>query len=161
MRQRFLGFYQLPSTVKLCQKLQASLLYGSLRSPKCSQEPFRIRKDVGFRKRFTRLWTNTYDLQMLSAALEVVVDRQINDGDVPVITHQSVQSCRKLKDRLTEFIELCLLGSESVKAAIQPFEPRWQCLLLRSLMIVYLLDKFADPGSSRKWFVPTSVEVQI
>ena len=71
---------------------------------------------------------------MLSAALEVVEDRQINDGDVPVITHQSVQSRRKLKNRLTEFIDLCLLGSESElfqlsqtlsgKAAVQPFKPR-------------------------------------
>lgn len=158
VRQRYLGFYQLPSTIKLCQNLQASLLYGSLRSPKCSQEPFRIRKDVGFRKRFTRLWTDTYDLQMLSAALEVVIGRQINDGEVPAIAHQSVQSRRKLKNRLTEFIYLCLLGSESEvfplsqtssgKAAIRPFEPRWHCLLLRSLMIVYLLDKSADPAFS-------------
>ena len=158
VRQRYLGFYQLPSTIKLCQKLQASLLYGSLRSPKCSQEPFRIRKDVGFRKRFTRLWTDTYDIQMLSSALEVVIGRRINDGDVPADAHQSVQSRRKLKNKLTEFIYLCLLGSgsevfplsqtSSGEAAIRPFEPRWHCLLLRSLMIVYLLDKSGDAGLS-------------
>ena len=157
VKQRLLGFYQLPSTIELYQKLQTSLLHGSLRSPKCSQERFRIRKDVGFRKRFTRLWTDTYDLEMFSEALEVVLGRQVNDdGHVQVVAQQSSQSPRDFKNRSIQFIDL--LGSElevfqlsqtsSGKAAIRPVEPRWHRLLLRSLMIVYLLDKSADAGLS-------------
>ena len=95
---------------------------------------------------------------MLNAAFEVIIGRQINSGDAQVVAQQSVQRCRKLRNKSTELIDLCPFGSESEvfqlfrpslgKAAIRPVEPRWHCLLLRSLMIVYLLDKAADSGFS-------------
>lgn len=111
VRQRLLDFYQLPSTVIVYKKLQASLQYGSLRSPSSSQQPLRIQKDVGFRKRFIRLWTHTFDLRMLKVALEVVSGRQVHSSDRSIPARWSEQGRQELKLSITKFIDLCVVGA--------------------------------------------------
>lgn len=169
VRRDLLQLYQEPSTSLLYSRLKASLLYGALSIPSyrihdCS----RVSTDVGLRSKVVSLWTGTYHLPSLRAAAEVVVGREapsslkasagmLPDGDQPR---------KETRRDLELFLDSCLIRNEDCErprrlpmnssapdqkrsALDHEFgSPKWSLrrTMLRSLMMIHLLDKAKDLG---------------
>ena len=141
LRQEMMQLYQSPPMVLLFKRLQASLLYGALSSPKeTAPEAIRLTSDLGIRRRFIHLWMKTYNLDVLRVAAEVIVGREVyRDSTSSPGRHTGGSS------EVETFIETCLLHNED---AAQPIEPKsssalwsWRRTMQRSLMLINLLDK--------------------
>lgn len=151
-RRILLRLYQEPSTVLLYKRLQASIQFGALSLPKDSNKVIsRLKHDVGFRRKFINIWTKTFDLFKLSAAAEVVIGRAIpacpNRTTAQLTNHTPTEMHKKA---LEDFIDICLLRNddalpqESRSPEDQDFGSSawcWRRTVLRSLMMVFLLDK--------------------
>ena len=151
-RRIMLRLYQEPSTELLYKRLQASIQFGALSSPKDSnKEISRLKQDVGFRRNFINIWMKTYDLFKLRAAAEVVIGRETpacpNRTTAQPSNHTPTEMLQK---SLEDFIDIYLLRNDD----IPPRESRspedqnfgssawcWRRTILRSLMMVFLLDK--------------------
>jgi len=141
LRHELIQLYQSPSMVLLFKRLQASLHYGALSSPKdMAPEAGRLMNDLAVRRRFVHLWMKTYNLDVLRAAAEVVIGRQISRGSASPLGRRTGAS-----NEVEAFIESCLLNNDD---GLQPVESQsnsvlwsWRRTMQRSLMLINLLDK--------------------
>ncbi|KAF1956844.1 hypothetical protein CC80DRAFT_525592 [Byssothecium circinans] len=164
LRRKLLELYHEPSMPALHKRLQASLQYGALSIPKdLLTQTLRLKDDVGLRKKFLNLWVKTYDLTSLRAAAETVIGRQIS---VPSrLSSGSTSSddgsrlMRAERRAIENFLDIFLIRNEDavrVKSGVGSIASlargdngddfgshgwSWRRTALRSLMLVYLLDK--------------------
>ncbi|KAF2204111.1 hypothetical protein GQ43DRAFT_205431 [Delitschia confertaspora ATCC 74209] len=166
LRKRMLALYHEPAIPALHKRLQASLKYGALSIPKdLLAQTLRLKDDVGLRRKFLTLWTGTYDLTCLRAAAEAIVGRQI-----PVSSRLSSGSTfsddgnsrqfRAERRAIESFLDTFLIRNEDavrVKNGIGSIGSiargdhqsddfgsqgwTWRRTVLRSLMLILLLDK--------------------
>lgn len=162
LRKKMLGIYSDPAFPLLHKRLQASLLYGALSIPKEHVEnALKLKEDLGLRQKFAKLWIDTYDLTALRAASEAISGRAMPCANAPRQSSSSESS--KLQQRaerkaLTRFIDQLFIQHEDSQrppsvtgtiAAITREQPDdfgsyhwcWRRTVLRSLMLVLLLDK--------------------
>lgn len=138
-RRTLLKLYQGVECSLLHGRLKASLLYGCLGRPKDSFNASSLKSDVGICRSFISLWARNYSLDMLSAAAEVVVGREaLVDSRCPKSAHTQ-KNCKK---SLEAFLDSYLLRNEDAPDAEQS-SPAWcwRRTMLRSMMVIYLLDK--------------------
>lgn len=174
LRKKLLNIYHDPAMPALHKRLQASLQFGALSIPKdLLAQTLRLKDDVGLRKKFLNLWVKTYDLASLRAALETVVGRQIT---VPsrlssgsTTSDDGYRLVRAERRAIENFIDMFLIRNEDavrVTKAVGSIASiargdhgaddfgsqgwSWRRTALRSLMLLYLLDKgkSADTFSS-------------
>lgn len=164
LRQRLLDMYHEPSMSSLHKRLQASLQYGALSIPKdLLAQTLRLKDDVGLRKKFLNLWVKSYDLTSLRAAAETIIGRQLN---VPSrLSSGSTSSddgsrlMRAERRAVEDFLDIFLIRNEDavrVKSGMGSIASiarsdhgddfgsqawSWRRTALRSLTLVYLLDK--------------------
>ncbi|KAF2641603.1 hypothetical protein P280DRAFT_469199 [Massarina eburnea CBS 473.64] len=165
VRRKLLEMYHGPSMPALHKRLQASLQYGALSIPKdLLTQTLRLKDDIGLRKKFLNLWVKTYDLTSLRAAAETIIGRQIT---VPSrLSSGSTSSddgsrlMRAERRAIENFLEVFLIRNEDavrVKSGVGSIASlargdhngddfgshgwSWRRTALRSLMIIYLLDK--------------------
>ncbi|KAF2760690.1 hypothetical protein EJ05DRAFT_448863 [Pseudovirgaria hyperparasitica] len=164
LRQAILGLYHDPTISQLHKRLQASLSYGALNIPDdVLSSSLRLKDDIGLRQRFLELWVESYNLQVLKAAVEVVVGREVivptRNSTGTTLSEQGVR--RRLKKALEDFINAFVIRNEdaikqksgigSIASIARAHEPQadsfgsqrwsWRRTVLRSLMIILLLDK--------------------
>ncbi|KAF2827218.1 hypothetical protein CC86DRAFT_369409 [Ophiobolus disseminans] len=186
LRKKMLAIYHEPSMPTLHKRLQASLHYGALSIPKdLLAQTLRLKDDVGLRKKFLNLWTKTYDLNALRAAAETVIGRQIatpcrlSTGSTN--SDDGSRMFRAERRAIEKFLDAFLIKNEdavrvkSGAGSIASFARgdddfgsqgwSWRRTALRSLMLVFLLDKAKTtddlPGCLFQTASPhkTSVEV--
>ena len=146
-RKALLQLYQSPNCSILYKRLQASLLYGALSPPEGSiAGSSRLKNDIGLRQKLLALWTGTYELGILRAATEVVIGREIPMlSGSPSQGHPSVSTMRSRKRELEGFIVSCLINNDDVGEPEQQSSAFcWRRAVLRSLMLVLLLDMAAE-----------------
>jgi abnormal spindle-like microcephaly-associated protein len=165
LRRTMLDIYHEPSMPALHKRLQASLQYGALSIPKdLLTQTLRLKDDVGLRKKFLNLWVKSYDLTSLRAAAETVIGRQItvasrlSSGSTS--SDDGSRLMRAERRAIENFLEIFLIRNEDavrVKsgggsiASLARGEHSgddfgsqgwlWRRTALRSLMLLYLLDK--------------------
>ncbi|KAF2177413.1 hypothetical protein K469DRAFT_720774 [Zopfia rhizophila CBS 207.26] len=165
LRKKLLAIYHEPAIPLLHKRLQASLLYGALSIPKdLLAQTLRLKDDVGLRKKFLTLWTGTYDLLSLRAAVETIVGRQIpvslrlSSGSTS--SDDGSRQFRAQRRAIEQFLDAFLIRNEDavrVKNGVGSIASiargdhhgddfgsqgwAWRRTVLRSLMLVFLLDK--------------------
>ena len=151
IRVRALQLYQDCDSAIIFKRLNASLLYGALNPSKDSIEEIqRLQSDVGLRKAFLDLWLSSYDLEALISVAEIVFGRNISlsppqDSQIPrdrkEVNKEHLRSIRA-------FIESCLLRNEDAQENFDGPTPVWcwRRTMLRSLMMVLLLDRVKEGG---------------
>ncbi|KAF2660602.1 calmodulin-binding protein-like protein Sha1 [Lophiostoma macrostomum CBS 122681] len=165
LRKEMLALYQDTSIPLLHKRLQASLSYGALSIPKdLLAQMLRLKDDVGLRKKFLNMWVKTYDLSCLRAAAETVVGRQItvpcrlSSGSTS--SDDGSRQFRTERRAIEAFLDTFLIRNEDairVKAGAgsiasiargdhhgEDFGSQgwsWRRTVLRSLMLILLLDK--------------------
>ena len=146
-RKALLQIYQSPQCSILYKRLQASLLYGALSPPEGSiAGSSRLKNDIGLRQKLLALWTGTYELDVLRAATEVVIGREIPMlSESPSQGHPTVSTMKGRKRELEGFIVSCLIHIDDVGEPEQQSSAFcWRRAVLRSLMLVLLLDMAAE-----------------
>ncbi|KAI7296701.1 hypothetical protein KC340_g15321 [Hortaea werneckii] len=154
LRERFVQIYHQPRVAALHKRLQASLLYGGLSRPKDMPNAPSPAHDIGLRKRFLNLWLQTYDEEAVRAAAEVVVGRQIprKAHSLPndISAGENVLDPSKSRRALIGFLETFLVsvedvdGRDSEEGSIE--QRKWRKMILRSLMMIWLLDQAKASG---------------
>ncbi|KAI7284068.1 hypothetical protein KC345_g2567 [Hortaea werneckii] len=154
LRERLVQIYHQPRVAALHKRLQASLLYGGLSRPKDMPNAPSPAHDIGLRKRYLNLWLQTYDAEALQAAAEVVVGRQIprKAHSLPneISAGESVLDPSKSKRALIGFLETFQVSVEDVdgrdpeEGSIE--QKKWRKMILRSLMMIWLLDQAKTSG---------------
>lgn len=177
-RLELLEIYHTDHFVQLYQKIQASLLCGTL---SMSKETFirngRLRRDVGLRRKFLDVWLCSYDHRALTAALETVIGRRVsNDQNLLGNTGNSSPESpgrrnRAITKKLEGFLDTFLLRNEDFdetpheyslerkRSTADTLAKAYRRTVLRCIMLVALLDKGKQsPHSSlpSKLFTPTS-----
>ncbi|GAB7337575.1 hypothetical protein MBLNU457_g2885t1 [Dothideomycetes sp. NU457] len=152
IRRRLLHIYQQDQTVELYKRLTASLECGALALPK-NAEPGNIQSDVGLRRQFLDLWLTTYQHDVLRAGAEVIVGRQSQQlstqdhGASGADTGKISTSVKSLESFLTAFF---IRHDDTSNSALASGKTSkffvWQKMVLRSLMLIQLLDTAADQG---------------
>ena len=157
-RKAMLRVYQEHSCELAHKRLKASLLYGVLSPPKEASKDFAsFDEDLGLRQKLIEFWLKSYDLPALAAALEVVVGRVIQDltDTAPKIDSTSqdmkqakAQISRKQRGIIGSFLETCIIRNEDTSYTSQKPSKfcSWRRTMLRSLMLVLLLDKVKESG---------------
>jgi abnormal spindle-like microcephaly-associated protein len=153
-RPQLLATYQDQSFVLLQKRLQAALLYGTLSVPKETLiKSSRLPEDLGLKQKFLSLWLNTYDLQALQACAEVVIGRECSSTPRNSSASQTTNCSTKKKvsrQGLSRFLETFLIRNEDLSpnsGSLGPGITGLQRTLLRSLMLIKLLDKTHSPQS--------------
>lgn len=171
LRQALLDMHQDGESVLLHKRLQASLQFGALAiSQDALQHVSRLNDDLGQRQRFLDLWLKTYDLAALQACAEVVVGREIatappTGDDSSPASKSSPQRLRASRKVIATFLKTFLIGtaaaaparrSTMLAATLQPHHSAahesssaavlWRRTVLRSLMLVLLLDRAKGAG---------------
>ena len=128
----------------LYERLKASLQFGCLRRPKHLPDES-MRSDIGIRQEFISLWAANYSLVVLSAAVEVVVGREtLVELPFPKSKRQSDDAGTQnvCKKGLKAFLDQYLIRNEDVPDA-ERSSPGWcwRYTMLRSMMVIYILDK--------------------
>ena len=153
VRQSLLEIYDQPHVAMLHKRLQASLCYGALSKPKDMLSPPDLTQDLGLRRRFVQLWMESYKLETLCAAAEVIVGRKL-----PAATDQSpstkassgVVDPKESRRALIGFLETFFVTVDDVEHDHSSREDtqmqRRNKTVLRSLMLVWLLDQSAISG---------------
>ncbi|RMY61929.1 hypothetical protein D0865_00730 [Hortaea werneckii] len=154
LRERLVQIYHQPRVAALHKRLRASLLYGGLSRPKDMPNAPSPAHDIGLRKRFLNLWLQTYDEEAVRAAAEVVVGRQIprKAHSLPndISAGESVLDPSQSKRALIGFLETFLVSVEDVdgrdpeEGSIE--QRKWRKMILRSLMMIWLLDQAKASG---------------
>ncbi|KAF2252619.1 hypothetical protein BU26DRAFT_480382 [Trematosphaeria pertusa] len=165
LRKKLLGLYHDPAIPLMHKRLQASLQYGALSIPKdLLAQTLRLKDDVGLRKRFLNLWVKSYDLASLRVAAETVIGRQItipsrlSSGSTS--SDDGSRSMRAERRAIESFLDTFLIRNEDAArpksgvgsiASIARGDHQaddfgsqgwsWRRTALRSLMLIYLLDK--------------------
>ena len=151
MRERLINIYHQQSVTTLHKRLRASLLYGALSRPKDAPRPPNPALDIGLRKRFLSLWLDTYDQEALHTAAEVVFGRQLPRRQLSTSgATEGILDPHKNRRTLIGFLETFLV---EVDDAEEPDEERgddpngrWRKMILRSFMLVWLLDQAKVSG---------------
>lgn len=155
IRYELLKLYQSDLFVQLHRRLQASLLYGGMAIPKFVLErSSSLKHDLGLKRKFIDIWTQTYDIRALRAALETIVGRRIcND---PKASQNSLHSPRNdvnvddmmLRRKVDHFLEVFLLRNEDMEHHVADTDNKtgapgraYRRTVLRSIMVIALLDK--------------------
>ncbi|KAI9707403.1 MAG: hypothetical protein M1836_000364 [Candelina mexicana] len=165
LRDSLLAIYHESSIPLLYKRMQASLLYGALSIPKdLLSQAFRIKDDLGIRRKFLDLWLDTYELSLLRAAVEVVVGREVTtttkspSGSVHGSEGRRTRTERKT---IETFLEVSLIRNEDAvrmkqtvasigsiarggQNAADDFGSQgwsWRRTVLRSLMLILVLDQ--------------------
>ena len=171
LRKKMLALYHEPSMSPLHKRLQASLQFGALSIPKdLLAQTLRLKDDVGMRKKFLTLWTKSYDLTALRAAVEAIVGRRITTpsrlSTGSTTSDDGSRMFRAERRAIEHFLDAFLIKNEdavrvkpgvgsiaSITRGDDDFGSQgwsWRRTALRSLMLVLLLDqtKCADilPG---------------
>jgi abnormal spindle-like microcephaly-associated protein len=169
LRKNMLAIYSDSSFPLLNKRLQASLMYGALSIPKeIVGHTLKLKEDVGLRRKFISLWIDTYDLTALRAAVEVITGREL-----PMITATSRPSAspenlriqnRSDRRAFVHFFDLMFIQHEDANriksgigtiAAIAKGDRHddfgsyswcWRRTVLKSMMIILLLDKAKAQG---------------
>lgn len=157
LRERMVHLYHQPHIAALHKRLQASLVYGGLSRPKEVASLPSPCHDMGLRKRFLGLWLGSYEESALRAAAEVVVGRQVPRKASSSLTGELAVSEGMMdpasgRRGLIGFLETFLIGVEDVEDSTEREEAgtlegrRWRKMMLRSLMMVWLLDQAKGDG---------------
>ncbi|KAB8532559.1 hypothetical protein FH972_025504 [Carpinus fangiana] len=178
LRRDLLNIHQDPSNALLHKRLQASLQFGALCMPQdMLQQVARIRVDIGQRQRFLDLWMKTYNRSALQAAAEVVLAREI--GVSPRTSDYSGSDSTAATDRasskaISAFLQtflvenadvatgrLSLIASAIETSAMDGSGGKgiawgWRRTVLRSLMLILLLDRAKNAGVFRGCLFQTS-----
>ncbi|KAF2623373.1 hypothetical protein BU25DRAFT_414374 [Macroventuria anomochaeta] len=165
LRKRMLALYHEPLMPPLHKRLQASLQFGALSIPKdLLTQTLRLKDDVGMRKRFLTLWTKTYDLNALRAAVETIVGRQITTpsrlSTDSTFSDDGSRMFRAERRAIEHFLDAFLIKNEdavrvkpgvgsiaSITRGDDDFGSQgwsWRRTTLRSLMLLLLLDQAKD-----------------
>ena len=185
-RKRMLQLYHEAPFPLLHKRLQASMLYGALSTPKdVLSSMSRLKDDIGLRRTFLTLWTETYELSALKAAAEVVIGREVFNAGRVSGGQSSTTEPRRIKSdtRAVEaFLDTFLVRNEdavvvksgvgtigNIARAASASTGRsrdgdggaqgwpWRRTALRSLMLILLLDKGKGIGIVRDClFLPSS-----
>ncbi|KAF2211960.1 hypothetical protein CERZMDRAFT_106247 [Cercospora zeae-maydis SCOH1-5] len=150
LRGQLIDLYNRPEVVSLHSRLQASLKYGALAHPQATIATHQPTQDLGLRKRLMKMWLETYNSQVLIEAAQVVAGRQTLQlsNDSP----GSSLDPRAGKRNQTAFLEdffVCVVDvdSDPFAASDENLDNlRWQKIMLRSLMLIWLLDQSAEAG---------------
>ena len=169
LRTTMLGCYQDPAIVTLHQRLKASLFYGALSMPKDSKDVPRLREDVGLRRQFLDLFVQSYNLDALQAAAEVIVGRSMTSRprDAASIAQslgatggptESAKSKELRRFLLTFFVHHediidPVAQQQKHQRSADDQVPRlgssewfWQRTVLQTLMIIHVLDSAKTSG---------------
>lgn len=173
LRSRLLTLYHDASIATLHKRLKASLLFGALSMPKKAPNFPKLRDDIGLRRQFLDLFMNTYNLDVLQAAAETVIGRvaTVNNGLSEVAQSKDSGAVSTSTKELRRFLLTFLIHHEdsaelsdahkvkfAEEAALQPgtAEWFWQRTVLRTLMIIYLLDQAKTAGELSTCLFQTS-----
>lgn len=151
LREQLLSIYHRQNVTTLHKRLHASLLYGALSRPKDAPRPPNPALDIGLRKRFLNLWLETYDQECLHTAAEVIFGRQLPRRQLTTSgATEGILDPHKNRRTLIGFLETFLI---EVDDAEEPDEERgddpngrWRKMILRSLMLIWLLDRAKTAG---------------
>jgi len=175
LRKEFMLLHNDDATVVLQQRLQASLRFGGLSISRDGlAKVSRIKDDLATRQAFLDLWTKTYNLDLLQAAAEVVIGREIgrnvSASMSPSTSLNHVGDAKTVQKRtkaIQSFLLLFLLRNEDVPKRISsPASSRlsktshadddttspsylWRRTVTRSLLLIRLLDTFASTHASQ------------
>ena len=144
LRLKLFNLHRRAECSLLYERLKASLQFGCLSRPKhLSNES--LKSDIGIRQEFVGLWAASYSLDVLSAAAEVVVGREnLVDLPFPKSKRQSDDAGTQnvCKKGLEAFLDQYLIRNEDVPDA-ERSSPGWcwRYTMLRSMMVIYILDK--------------------
>ena len=163
LRQSLLSTYLSPGISLLHKRLQASLRFGALSIPPDTlSQVARFKDDFGQRQRFIDLWIKTYDLDLLEAALEVVVGRQVSSSKRISGGSSPRTSRAKVIAQFLKAFLVCNQDTASSRASVvdgvgntmstsrppseldandTPLARNWRRTTLRGLMLILLLDK--------------------
>nr|POE90387.1 abnormal spindle-like microcephaly-associated protein like [Quercus suber] len=150
LREQLIATYHQPHVSTLHQRLQASLLYGALARPKDASSLPHPAYDIGLRKQFLGLWLNNYTEYALRAAAEVVTGRQAPRKSCSLRggldSSETLLDPAKSRRALTGFLETFLVTVEDVATDGEHgtgdlSARRWRKTILRSLMLIWLLDQ--------------------
>lgn len=159
VRESLLAIYDQPHVAILHKRLQASLCYGALSKPKDMPSCPDLTQDLGLRRRFVQLWMESYNLETLSAAAEVVVGRKMPstssanpvEGTAPSPKSMDPKESRRA---IIGFLETFLVTVDDVDDSHGAREDvamqRRNKTVLRSLMLVWLLDQAVVSGGTSK-----------
>lgn len=154
LRERLVSVYHQPEVAALHKRLQASLSYGALCKPRDMPSAPELTQDLGLRKRYIHLWLDSYELETLSAAAKVVVGR----GIAPASTSPGVEADGRKASRraLIGFLETFFITVDDVSsdgshgADLDVQMQRRNKTVLRSLMLIWILDRAPTAGSQSK-----------
>ncbi|KAG8630075.1 hypothetical protein KVT40_001694 [Elsinoe batatas] len=140
IRTTYLNLYQQPEIIELHQALSLSVESGALSLPKHTDVPH-LYEDLGLRHRFISLWLNTYNLECLRSAFEVITARlcvpdSANGGSLRA-------NSRDLRKALRQFLTNTLLKDtqhDPGSTCSNPARTQWQRTWLRGLSLIHLLD---------------------
>ena len=145
LREQLISIYHQQNVTTLHKRLQASLLYGALSRPRDGSKPPNPAHDIGLRKRFLSFWLDSYDQEGLHAAAEVVFGHQLPKQARSSAGNEGTLDPHKGRRTLIGFLETFLV---EVEDAEEPDEERrddpngrWRKIILRSLMLIWLLDQ--------------------
>jgi abnormal spindle-like microcephaly-associated protein len=159
MRESLLVVYDQPHVAMLHKRLQASLCYGALSQPKDMPSPPDLTQDLGLRRRFVQLWMESYNMDLLCAAAEVVIGRKMPSTSSTDYIFKAASSPKSIDPKESRravigFLETFLVTVDDVEdnhgAREDIAMQRRNKTLLRSLMLVWLLDQAAISGVSSK-----------
>ncbi|KAJ6119294.1 hypothetical protein N7523_003574 [Penicillium sp. IBT 18751x] len=156
LRLELLELYQTDYFTQLYTRLQASLSCGNLSIPKnVFARNSRLRYDLGLRREYLDVWVQSYDLRVLTAALETVVGRKItNDANLfgagaETAPGDSAKRLNTIIRKVEGFLETFLLrnddlqllvpGTSSIPEEVQA--KAYRRTVLRSIVLVVLMDK--------------------
>ncbi|KAJ5278766.1 hypothetical protein N7478_004138 [Penicillium angulare] len=163
LRLEFLELYHTDMFIHLYRKLQASLSCGTLSIPKqVLSRSYRLRQDIGLRRRFLDIWMHSYDFHALAPAAETVIGRKISI-DYDLFEDDRKAAASKLECFLDTFLlrneDLNQFASDSKDALAVDHAKAYQRTVLRCIVLVTLLDQARQsPGSivPRQLFVSSS-----
>ncbi|KAM0710316.1 hypothetical protein Q7P35_002678 [Cladosporium inversicolor] len=156
IRESLLAIYDQPHVAMLHKRLHASLSYGALSKPKDMPSSPDLTQDLGLRRRFVQLWIESYNMETLSAAAEVVVGRKMPTASIdfvegPASSPKSMDP-KESRRAIIGFLETFLVTVDDVEDSHAAREDiimqRRNKTVLRSLMLVWLLDQAAMSGAS-------------
>jgi len=144
-RAALLAYYQQPHFLDLHRRITTSIRTGALSHPKTCEIP-RLQEDVGLRRNFVELLLNSYEHHKLWAAAEVVSARVLK---LPPSMASGAQDDKTTRNMLGRFLISTLIPRDKKKndpnvSQSEQTESRlatWQTTVVRSLMIVALLDQ--------------------
>ncbi|PYH96384.1 hypothetical protein BO71DRAFT_349254 [Aspergillus ellipticus CBS 707.79] len=167
LRHELLTLYQGASFTHLHKRVQASLLYGAMSIPKDAlSRSSRLRQDLGMKRKFLDIWTQTYDLRALRAAAEAITGRKIPKSKTTP-GNEGFDQEKSMKRRVEAFMDTFLLQNKDMDHHIEASEGdggdaagrTYRRTALRSIMLVILLDKARlSPGTTlpHRLFLPSS-----